>query len=230
MKVNARIFLPTLAFLLLTTAALAFEAPRVAPDAALKKLLDGNRSFVANKLTIKESSSPAKRMGLVAGQHPYAVILSCSDSRVPPEIIFDKGLGELFVIRDAGNIVDPIVLGSIEYAVEHLGSSVIMVLGHTRCGAVKTTLDATGHEDPNIGAIVKKISPAVQLARKESKGNDQAALYASAIDFNVKLSAQSLLSESPIIRSLVDSGKVRIVCAEYDVQDGTVKTMSCKIK
>ncbi len=230
MKVKTRIFLPTLAFLLLTTAALTFEAPWVDPDTALKKLLDGNRSFVANKLTIKESSAPTKRLGLVAGQHPYAVILSCSDSRVPPEIIFDKGLGELFVIRDAGNIADPIVLGSIEYAVEHLGSSLIMVMGHTRCGAVKATLDATGHEDPNVGAIVKKISPAVQLARKKIKGNDQAGLYASAINFNVKLSAQSLLSESPLIRSLVDSGKVRIVCAEYDVQDGTVKTMSCKMK
>jgi carbonic anhydrase len=231
MKVKSLIFLPTIAFLLVTSAALAFEAaPGVAPDAALQRLLEGNRSFVANNLTLKESSAPAKRLALVSGQHPYAVILSCSDSRVPPEIIFNKGLGELFVVRDAGNVVDPLMLGSIEYAVEHLGSSLIMVLGHSRCGAVKATLDATGHEDPNVGAIIKKITPAVQLARKGIKGKDESGLYESAIDFNIRLSAQSLLSESPVIRSLVDSGKVRIVCAEYDVQDGTVKTMSCEMK
>ncbi|MDR3553763.1 MAG: carbonic anhydrase [Syntrophobacteraceae bacterium] len=231
MKVKTWSFLPVVAFLLATTVALAFEAaPGVGPDAALQRLLEGNRSFVANRLTIKESSAPAKRLALASGQHPYAVILSCSDSRVPPEIIFNKGLGELFVVRDAGNVVDPLILGSIEYAVEHLGSSLIMVLGHSRCGAVKAALDATGHEDPNVGAIIKRIAPAVQLARKEIKGKDKSGLYESAIDFNIKLSAQALLSESPIIRSLVDSGKVRIVCAEYDVQDGTVKTMSCKMK
>ena len=226
MKTKIKFFLLIVAFLSVNSAALALETgPRISPDTALKKLLAGNRSFVSNHLTIKESSGPARRRTIASVQHPFAVILSCSDSRVPPEIIFNKGLGEIFVVRDAGNIPDPIVLGSIEYAVEHLGASLIMVLGHSGCGAVKAAVDATGHEGGNIGAIIKKIAPAVQLAKKETKGGNKSQLVETAIDINVKLVAQSLVSESPVIRALVDSGKVKIVCAKYDLDDGTVKLL-----
>ncbi|MDR3569590.1 MAG: carbonic anhydrase [Syntrophobacteraceae bacterium] len=229
MRTKIRFFLLIAAFLLADVAALASEAPpRIGADAALRLLLKGNRSFVSNRLTVRESSTPARRRALVPGQRPFAVILSCSDSRVPPEVIFNKGLGEIFVVRDAGNIPDPIVIGSIEYAVEHLGASLIMVLGHTRCGAVKAAVDATGREDENIGAIIEKIAPAVRLAQKKITGSNNPKLLEAAIDANIKLSARSLLKKSPLIQSLVASGKVRIVCAKYDLDSGSVNLMSCK--
>jgi carbonic anhydrase len=213
-------------FLLACSFGLASETgPGTNADEALKKLLDGNSNYVSNRLTMKDSSGPKTRQALAAGQRPYAVILSCSDSRVPPEIIFDKGLGEIFVVRVAGNIADPIIIGSIEYAVEHFGSSLIMVLGHSRCGAVTAAVDATGHEHGNIGAIVNTISPAVQLARKETKWADKSQLVEASVDMNVKLTAKSLVEQSPVIRSLVDSGKLKIVSAKYDLDDGTVKLL-----
>jgi len=226
MKAIVEIFLLTASILLAGATASASETgPGVDADTALKKLLDGNRSYVSNQMTIKESVGAATRQALALGQRPYAVILSCSDSRVPPEIIFDKGLGEIFVVRVAGNIPDPIVIGSIEYAVEHLGSSLIMVLGHSRCGAVDAAVEATGHEHRNIGAIIKTIAPAVRLAKKETKGGNKSELVEAAIDFNIKLAAQSLVKQSSVLRSLVNSGKVKIVAAKYDLDDGFVRLL-----
>ena len=206
--------------------ALASElGPGIDADTALKKLLDGNRSYVSNRMTMQSASGPETRQALAAGQRPYAVILSCSDSRVPPEIIFDKGLGEIFVVRVAGNIPDPIVIGSIEYAVEHFGSPLIMVLGHSRCGAVKAAVEATGHEHGGIGAIVNTISPAVRLAKEKTKGADKSRLVEAAVEMNVRLTAKSLVEHSKTIRSLVDSGKIKIVGAKYDLDDGMVKLL-----
>ncbi|MGA2400871.1 MAG: carbonic anhydrase [Syntrophobacteraceae bacterium] len=212
----------------LLVGALTFAAETgsgITADEALKKLLDGNRNFIANKLTVGDSSGTAARRALAAGQKPYAIILSCSDSRVPPEIIFDKGLGEIFVVRVAGNIPDPVILGSIEYAVEHFGSPLIMVLGHKRCGAVSAAVDAKGRLHGNIGAIIKKIIPAVKKARKDARGAADADLVELAVDYNIRLAGQSLLEQSPVIRDLADSGKVRIVNAKYDLDDGTVKLL-----
>jgi carbonic anhydrase len=197
----------------------------ITADEALDKLLAGNRNFVANRLAIMESNWPAVRRELAAGQKPYAIILSCSDSRVPPEIIFDKGLGEIFVVRVAGNIPDPIVLGSIEYAAEHFGSPLIVVLGHKRCGAVSAAVDAEGRPGGNIGAIIKTIAPAVKQARKDSPGATKSELVEPAIDNNIKLVAKSLVKQSPVIRSFVNEGKIRIVGAKYDLDDGTVKVL-----
>ena len=226
MLMKTAIFLIAIAFTLASTCTLESETiPGISSDVALQKLLDGNRSYVANQMTINQSSGPATRQALAADQRPYAVILSCSDSRVPPEIIFDKGLGEIFVVRDAGNIPNPIVMGSIEYALENLGSSLVMVLGHSRCGAVKAAVEATENEHGNLGAIIKTIAPAVRLARKKSKGANKSELLEAAVDFNIKLTAQSLVKQSPIIRSLVDSGKIKIVRAKYDLDDGTVKLL-----
>jgi carbonic anhydrase len=212
----------------LLTAAIAFASETgssITSDEALNKLLDGNRNFLANQLTIKETSGPATRQALAAGQKPYAIILSCSDSRVPPEIIFDKGLGEIFVIRVAGNIPDPIVLGSIEYAAEHFGSPLIMVLGHKRCGAVTAAVDAKGRPHGNIGAIIKTITPAVQQARKDAGSASHSDLVELAINDNVKLVAKNLLKQSPVIRSLAEAGKVKIVNAKYDLDDGKVEIL-----
>jgi carbonic anhydrase len=166
------IFAVTLGFVAFAVS-LAFSNPdsgtSVSPDEALQKLMDGNKHFVENKLTNAAMSDSATRTSLAKFQKPYAIILTCSDSRVPPEIIFDKGLGEIFVIRVAGNIPDPVVLGSIEYAAEHLGSPLVMVLGHERCGAVTATVDAKGKStgSANIDAIIKVIQPNVKLAAKD---------------------------------------------------------------
>ena len=199
--------------------------PGLTADEALKRLQDGNQRFRANRTTIRETSTPSIRESLTTGQKPFAIILSCSDSRVPPEIIFDKGLGEIFVVRVAGNIPDPIVLGSIEYAAEHFNCPLIMVLGHKRCGAVMAAVESQGHPHGNIGAIIKTITPAVIQARKDARGAAESDLVESAIDNNIKLVAKSLITQSHGIRSLVDAGRLKIVKAKYDLDDGTVRLL-----
>lgn len=200
-------------------------------DEALNKLLDGNKRYVENQMTGQKLCDMSTREALAKGQKPYAIILSCSDSRVPPEIIFDKGLGEIFVVRVAGNVPDPVVLGSIEYAAEHLGSPLIMVLGHERCGAVTAAVDAKGKAEGNIGAIVKAIAPAVKKAQKDCKEckacdkKDKPKLVECAVDENARLVAANMTKQSPLIRHLVKEGKVKIVAAKYDLDDGKVTVM-----
>lgn len=206
-------------------AAMAAEGPGITPDEALQKLMDGNRNYVEQKMTSQKMCSLGVRESLAKGQKPYAVILSCSDSRVPPEVIFDKGLGEIFVIRVAGNVPDPIVLGSIEYAAEHLGSPLVMVLGHERCGAVTATVEAKGEPEGNIGAIVRTIAPAAAKAKKEYKGKDKAQLIETAIDDNIRLVEVNLTKQSTVLRHLVKEGKLKIVAAKYDLDDGKVTLM-----
>lgn len=213
----------------------AFSNPSggISPDEALKKLMDGNQQYVDNKMTIAAASDSAARASLATSQKPYAVILTCSDSRVPPEIIFDKGLGEIFVVRVAGNIPDPVVIGSIEYAAEHLGSSLIMVLGHERCGAVTATVDAKGKKtgSTNIDAIVKTIKPNVKKAtqacdactgKKKCVETNKAEFVECVIDANAKTVAATLTERSPILKHLADEHKIRIVAAKYDLDDGKV--------
>jgi carbonic anhydrase len=194
-------------------------------DEALERLRDGNQRFRANRTTIRETSTPSIRETLATGQKPFAIILSCSDSRVPPEIIFDRGLGEIFVVRVAGNIPDPVILGSIEYAAEHFSCPLIMVLGHKRCGAVSAAVESKGHPHGNIGAIIKTITPAVKQARKDAGDLSKSDLVEAAIDNNIKLVAKSLTRQSPVIRSLVDAGRVKVVIAKYDLDDGTVRLL-----
>jgi len=219
-------FLAWAAVLLTWTLGFASEiSPGITADEALKKLLDGNQNFLASRLTIGDFSGPDTRRAVAAGQKPYAIILSCSDSRVPPEIIFNKGLGEIFVVRVAGNIPDPIVLGSIEYAAEHFGSPLILVLGHNRCGAVSAAVNARGRPHGNIGAIIEKIAPAVKKAREDARGATNADLVELAVNNNIKLVAKSLVDQSPVIRSLVGEGKLKIVGAKYDLDSGTVEIL-----
>jgi carbonic anhydrase len=194
-------------------------------DEALQKLMDGNKRFVQSQANSQKLCDITTRRKLTKGQQPYAVILTCSDSRVPPEIIFDKGLGEIFVIRVAGNILDPVVLGSIEYAAEHLGSPLIMVLGHERCGTITAAVDAKGKPEGNLGSIIKAIFPAVKQAKKEYTGKDKAQLVETAIDNNTKLVAADLTRRSSLLKQLVKEGKVKIVTAKYDLDDGTVTLM-----
>jgi carbonic anhydrase len=222
----------SLVFALSAIGALALAsgaAQGVTADEALQKLIEGNKRYVESKMNACTETTAAAREKLAKGQKPYAIILSCSDSRVPPEIIFDKSLGEIFVVRVAGNVPDPVVLGSIEYAAEHLGSPLVMVLGHERCGAVTAAVDAKGKPEGNIGAIVKTIAPAVKKAKKECKDckdcdlkDKKAKLVECAIDENVKMVAANLTKQSPVLRHLVKEGKVKIVAAKYDLDDGKV--------
>jgi len=235
-KIMMRRFAATLGFVAFA-AGLAFansnSGQSVSPDEALQKLMDGNKRYVENKLTNAAMSDSATRASLSKSQKPYAIILSCSDSRVPPELIFDKGLGEVFVVRVAGNIPDPVVLGSIEYAAEHLGSPLVMVLGHERCGAVTATVDSKGKTtgSANIDAIVKAIEPNMKLATKDCdacKGEKKCAetkkseFVECVIDANAKKVAANLTKKSKILKHLVDEKKIKIVAAKYDLDDGMV--------
>lgn len=197
----------------------ASEGAGVSPDDALKKLIDGNARFVETKQAQKDVGNN-RRTELAKGQHPFAVILSCSDSRVPPEHVFDQGLGDIFVVRVAGNVADPIELGSVEYAVEHLGTPLILVLGHQMCGAVKATVDG-GTPGGNIDSIIRKIAPAVKKAKAQVKEKDK--LLDAAILENTKQTAEALTKKSAIIRHLVEEGKVKIAAGVYNMTTGKVE-------
>ena len=197
------------------------EGSGVTPDEALKKLMDGNARFMKDD---KEylNWGEARRQELAKGQHPFATILGCSDSRVPPEHIFDQELGDLFVVRVAGNVADPIELGSVEYAAEHLNVPLVMVMGHRKCGAVTASLPDSKPEG-NIGAIIKKIKPAVKKAEKGIK--DKEKLLDAAIEENAKLTAKTLTEKSEILKHLVGEGKVKIVVGVYDLANGKVSLL-----
>lgn len=189
------------------------EPKGIDPDEAMKKLIEGNSRFVGAK-PVHPDQTASIREELAKGQKPFAVILTCSDSRVPPEIVFDQGLGDLFVIRVAGNIVDD--NGSIEYAAEHLGTRLVVVLGHERCGAVDATLkggEAPGH----IASLVKAIKPAVDKGKKE-KGDP----LENSIKNNTLSVAQKIRNSKPLLDELVKEGKLKVVSARYDLDDGRV--------
>jgi carbonic anhydrase len=191
----------------------------------ITKLNEGNDRYVSGKTSSKDFSR--EREELVKGQKPYAIILTCSDSRVPPEYIFDESLGQLFVIRDAGNVVNTDVLGSIEYAVEHLHSHLLVVMGHELCGAVKATLEG-GKVPPNIGALVYKIKPAVKAA-KAKKLNEEETLNA-AIEENTHIQIKEALKQSKIIKENFEKGDLKIYSAIYNLHTGKVQFEEYKEK
>lgn len=187
-------------------------------DQALKKLTDGNKRYALLKQ--KHPNQGLKRRAEVSkGQKPFAVIVGCSDSRIPPEILFDQGLGDIFVIRVAGNIVDDVALGSIEYAVDHLNAKLVVILGHSKCGAVTATVQG-GEAHGHIGSIVKAIVPAVKKA-KGKKGD----LTDNAIRINTELVTKQVKTSAPIIAKLVRAGKIKVVGAYYDIDSGLVEIL-----
>jgi len=188
-------------------------------DEALKELKAGNERFVKGKAA-RHNQDLKRVKAVVAGQKPEAVILGCADSRVPPEVIFDEGIGDLFVVRVAGNIAEPATTGSIEYAAEHLGVPLIVVLGHHKCGAVKATAEAHGPAEGNIGEIVKELQPAVEAARAKP---GKRGLVDDAVHANVDVVKRQLTSESKVLEHLVHEGKVKIVTAVYDLDSGKVE-------
>lgn len=195
----------------------AHAKPGPTADAVLKSLKDGNARFVKGKAK-HPNASLARVKELAAGQRPAAIVLGCSDSRVPPEVVFDQGLGDLFIVRVAGNVAEPHTLGSIEYAAEHLGSPVIVVLGHHDCGAVKATAEGAGTEG-NLGQLIGEIQPAVAKAKAAP---DKEGLVHTAIHQHAKNVAGELTSESPVLAKLVADGKVKIAVAIYDLATGKV--------
>jgi carbonic anhydrase len=180
-------------------------------------LTRGNKRYVANK-AIHPHQSARLRHRLAHGQHPFAAILSCADSRVPPELVFDEGLGDLFVVRVAGNIVDDAVTGSLEYAAEHLHVPLIVVLGHTHCGAVEATIKGGNGHHSHIDALVKAIKPAVEQAAHEP-----GPLSFNAVRDNVQLAVKQLRESEPILNELEKAGTLKIVGAIYDLDKGTVQ-------
>ena len=197
---------------------MAAEKTTVTADQALKFLEDGNKRFVAARFD-NAKKSDARRAEVAKGQKPFAVIIGCSDSRVPPEVVFDQGLGDLFIVRLAGNIVDDAALGSIEYAVDHLGAPLIVILGHQRCGAVEATVQG-GEAHGHIPILLKAIQPAVDQAK--GRPGD---LLDNAIRANVALVAAKLKGAAPILAPAVKEGKVKVVGAYYDLDTGKVSLL-----
>jgi carbonic anhydrase len=190
--------------------------PAVAPAEAISKLKEGNGRYTSGNLQ-HPGQTTERRAELANGQHPFAIIVSCSDSRVPPEIVFDQGLGDLFICRVAGNVTDDHSLGSIEYAVDHLGVRLILVLGHQRCGAVqaaKETIAAKGKAPGHVESLVTAIKPAVEATAKDDLD--------ATIKANVKNVVQALRSSTPILKAKVDSGEVQVTGGYYSLDTGAV--------
>lgn len=195
----------------------AHAAPKVSPTEALARLKVGNQRFVASKLEHPRQTAE-RRTELATSQHPFAVVLACADSRASPELVFDQGLGDVFVVRVAGNVLNEETVGSIEYAVEHLGTQLIVVLGHERCGAIAAAREtiATKTEAPgHIQSLVKAIAPAVAA----TAGQDAEAT-AKANERNV---AKELRESAPILKEMVEKGTVSVVAAHYDLDTGAVE-------
>lgn len=188
---------------------------------ALQRLREGNLRFVENRGT-RPRGDGARRAELVSGQKPFCIVLGCADSRVAPELVFDEGLGDLFVIRVAGNIADDAVLGSIEYAVAHLGVNLVVVLGHQSCGAVNAAVENVDVEGPaahsHIDALIDAIRPAVQEARTHGPEN----LLLDSILQNAKNVASAVSQAEPVLRALGDEG-VQVVPAYYSLEKGSVQ-------
>lgn len=205
-------------FLALSFGALAQHAPAdksaVSAQAVWDDLVSGNQRFMSGHAAAHDFTN--LRRELAKGQAPHAIVLGCSDSRVPPELLFDKNLGDLFVVRSAGNIADKIGVGSIEYAVEHLGSTLLVVLGHESCGAVLASCAGKPLPSPNLVAIGEAITPACK-----NNGNATEATHYSVVA-NVNKSAADLLARSEVLREAVQAGKIEIVKAVYRLDTGEV--------
>ena len=192
------------------------DQPMISPTEAISKLKEGNGRYTSGNLQ-HPGQTAERRTELANTQHPFATIISCSDSRVPPEIVFDQGLGDLFIVRVAGNVINDEGLGSVEYSVDHLGTRLILVLGHQSCGAVKAareTIAAKGKAPGHIQSLVTAIKPAVEATGKDD--------LETTIKANVNNVVQALRSSTPILKAEVDSGKIQVVGGYYSLDTGAV--------
>jgi carbonic anhydrase len=204
--------------------ALAKTTSTVSADAALKMLQDGNARFVCGPAKRLNQGAAQRKLTAEKGQQPFAVVLSCADSRVPVEVLFDRGIGDIFVVRDAGNIATITDIGSIEYAVDHLGSPLVVVLGHSKCGAVTAAVEG-GEAPPNIKAIVNTIAPAVTVAKNANPDKSGDALVPAAIMANVWQALADIYKNSPMLREKAKDGKIKLVGAVYDLHSGKINWM-----
>ena len=199
--------------------------PVVSGAAALARLKEGNHRFASNVRSVDSLLSQLRRADLAAGQAPFAIVLGCSDSRAPAEIVFDQGLGDLFVIRVAGNIVAPSQVGSVEFAAERYGVRLVVVMGHTSCGAIDAAIDHKTQPQqgsPSLRSIVDRVSPAVETALLTHSGHDRESLARAAVRANVSLSANHLRHGSPVLEDLVARDGLLIVGGCYDLSTGHV--------
>ena len=194
---------------------------------ALERLREGNRRFATDACRSDTLSGKDRRNELVSGQAPFAIVLGCSDSRVPAEIVFDQGLGDLFVIRVAGNIVAPSQIGSVEFAAERFGSRLVVVLGHSECGAVLATFEEMGRPSSgpsrHVRSIVDRIRPAVETLLESDAGGDPKAAVAKAVRANIRVSADRLRHGSDLIERLIEKEGLLVVGAEYALDTGLVE-------
>ncbi|MGW8310132.1 MAG: carbonic anhydrase [Thiogranum sp.] len=194
---------------------------------AIARLKEGNKRFVAGVRSIDSIVKQIQRADLVSGQTPFAIVLGCSDSRVPAEIVFDQGLGDLFVIRVAGNVVAPSQIGSVEFAVEQYGTKLVVVLGHTMCGAVKATIDelrsVSKEQSRNVQSIVSRIRPVVEPLYHTELGQQPDQLLSAAIRANILASVNQLRHGSETLEQLVQQGDLQIIGAEYSLETGEVR-------
>jgi carbonic anhydrase len=219
MKINA-VRLLTCSWLVFAASSMASDSGGVSADDALRRLLSGDKRFIAGKSEEPHGGALVERRHTLAkDQKPFAVIVSCSDSRVPPELVFDVTLGDIFVVRTAGEVVDAIALGSIEYAIEHLGTRLIVVLGHQRCGAVSAAVSGAT-ETGDISDVLKAILPAVEETKGQSGDPIDNAVRANARDI-----AKRLQSTGPIIAPRVRAEEVKIVAAYYSLDTGQVELL-----
>jgi carbonic anhydrase len=191
---------------------------------ALERLREGNRRFVSSDSNRGPLLTDGRRMDLLAGQRPIAIVLGCSDSRVPAELVFDQGFGDLFVIRVAGNIVAPSQVGSVEFAAERFGTRLVVVLGHSQCGAILATLEElrrpTENQSRNLRSIVDRVRPSVEGLLEA--GHDPDALVRHAVRANVRASADHLRHGSEVLERLIQTDGLRVVGAEYSLETGAV--------
>jgi len=199
----------------------------VSTDDALQKLRDGNRRFVNGELGDVQATARAYPGSLKGGQHPLAVVLACSDSRVPVELVFDQGVGSLFVIRVAGNVCAPTPIGSIEYAVEQFDTPLVVVLGHSQCGAVMATLAELAGEQayrsPGLRAIVDRVRPAVEPILAAHGDPHDSGVIERSVRANIRASVRRLSHGSRILERRIDAGELIVVGAEYSIETGCVE-------
>ena len=193
---------------------------------ALERLREGNRRFVSDVRGSAALVTQTRRSELAEGQEPFAIILGCSDSRVPAEIVFDQGLGDLFVIRVAGNIVASSQIGSVEFAAERFGTPLVVVLGHSRCGAVLATLEELMRprekQSRNLRSIVDRIRPSVEGLLATELSHDSETLVRHAVRANIRASANQVRHGSEVLEELIQKGRVLVVGAEYSLETGAV--------
>ena len=201
---------------------MAYSGPGLTGRQVWQRLMEGNMRFVQGLFQGRNLLD--LRRTLAKGQHPEAAVLSCSDSRVPAEIIFDQSLGDLFVVRTAGLVLDPTSIGSLEYAVAHLHVPLLVIKGHESCGAVTAAVEHPEATEGHIGAIITQISPAVDQARQN--GNNGPGLIEATTDLHLKYLEETLLRVSPIIQKAVDAGSLEIVAAKYFLQAGQVQPLT----